>query len=120
MAKKKELPTIDTPRRRSKRLMKLKADNNSPGEFHQQTDDHSSSAAVLLPSEATPGNTAATAAHNNGDTLEDLAADVFKNMKRMLVNTQESTYEPLPSVVEHQPEVLMLDSVKAPCRKLQM
>lgn len=120
MAKKKEGAALDTPRRRSKRLMKLKADNSSPRELHQQTDDHSSSTVALLSSETTIGNIDATATHSKDDTLEDLAADVFKNMKRMLVNTQESACEPLPSVVEHQPEVLMLDSVKAPCRKLQM
>ena len=119
MVKKKELATLDTPRR-SKRLMKLKTDNNSSGEFHQQANEPSSSPAVLLSSEITPGNTDATATHDNDDILQDLAADVFKNMKRMLVNTQESPSEPSPSVAERQPEVLMLDSVKVPSRKFQM
>lgn len=117
MVKKKELATLDTPRR-SKRLMKLKTDNSSPGEFYQQANE--SSSAVLLSSEITPGNTDATATHDNDDILQDLAADVFKNMKRMLVNTQESPSEPSLSVAERQPEVLMLDSVKVPSRKLHM
>ena len=119
MVKKKEIAAVDTPIRRSKRLMKLKADDNAPEEFNQQPDDASSS--TLLPPAQSPETTykSDSATASNADNLEDLAIDVFKNMKRVLVNLSEDGCKSSASVGQ-QSEVLMLESVKTPCRKIQL
>lgn len=119
MVKKRELATADTPRRRSKRLMKLKADDDPPGDLHQQTEP-SSSAALPLSSTITSENCDVTTVNDDNDNLEDLAIDVFKKMKHMLVSISGSPSKPSPSV-EQQSEILMLDSVKTPpSKRIQM
>lgn len=119
--KKKGLATTDTPLRRSKRLMKLKADDNLSETYNQQPNDSSSTA--LLPPAQPPeimhrsGDTIAVS--DNDDNLEDLAMEVFKNMKRMLVASSEDPNKSGSSVEQHS-EVLMLDSVKIPYQKTQL
>ena len=116
MAKKKELASLDTPIRRSKRLMKLKADDQ-PEEFHQQPDAPSSST-DLPPSKIAYGKSDDAAAGNGDDNLETLVKHVFKNMKSLLVNSPEDASKPTPSV--EQQSKLLLETVKTPCKKIQM
>ena len=114
MVKKKEVAVIDTPRRRSKRLMKLKADNDP------QPPDNASLNTSLPPAqppETTHKNDSATA--HNDDNLEDLAIDVFKNMKHVLINSSEGGSTPSASV-EQRSEMLMLESVKTFCKRIQL
>lgn len=115
MVKKKELAALDTPRRRSKRLMKLKAENDATLDVQQQTNEPSSSTALPLPSEVTPVNNNMTTASDN---LEDLALDVFKNMKCMLVNPPEISTCKSSCSVEQQSEMLMVENVEAPFKKI--
>ena len=111
MAKKKELLALDTPRRRSKRLMKLKGDDDQPEEFHQQPDPPSSS--TDFPSSY------GKSAGNGSDNLEALAKDVFKNMRSSLVNSPGDVSK-LTASVEQETEMLLLETVKTPCKKIQM
>jgi len=117
MVKKKELATLDTPRRRSKRLMKLKADD-PPESFHQQPNELSTSSTLLSP-EIAHGNDDITVDSDNDDNLEDLAIDVFRNMKHMLVNSSGGVCKSM-SLVEQQPGMLMLEGFKAPCKQTQL
>lgn len=117
MVKRKEPTTIDTPRRRSKRLMKLKADVDPPEDFCQQSNDPSS--AVLLPPENLFENSDSITGNDDNNNLEALAMDVFKNMKCMLTNSLASASKPTPST-EHQSEMLMLESIKTPSKKIQL
>ena len=112
MAKKKESSALVTPSRRSKRLMKLK---EQPEEFHQQP----SSSTDLLPSEVVYEENDNAAIGNDADNLEALAKDVFKNMKSMLVDSPEDASKPTPSA-EQQSEMLLLETVKTPCKKTQL
>lgn len=117
MAKKKELLSRDIPRRRSKRLMKLKADDQ-PEELHQQPDPPSSS--IDMPSsEVAYGKGDDTATENGSDNLEALAKDVFKNMKSLLVDLSKDASKPA-ALVEQQTEMLLLETLKTPCKKIQM
>lgn len=116
--KKKGLATTDTPLRRSKRLMKLKADDET---YNQQPNDSSSTALLppAQPPEIMHRNGDTTVVSNNDDNLEDLAMEVFKNMKHMLVASSEDPNNSGSSVEQHS-EVLMLDSVKIPHQKTQL
>ena len=118
MVKKKEIASFDTPRRRSKRLMKLKADNDPPEDFNQQSSDVSLN--PILPTANCPkaADKRDSATAINDDTLEDLAINVFKNMKCVLGSSSEANCKPSASV-EQQSEMLMLESVKT-CRRVQL
>ena len=105
MAKKKELLALDTPRRRSKRLMKLKADDDQLEEFQQPAPSSSTD----LPSSYEKSD-----AGNGSDKLEALAKDVFKNMRSLLVDSSGDVSKP----VEQQTEMLLLET--APCKRIQM
>lgn len=118
MAEKKELLFRDIPRRRSKRLMKLKADDDQPEEFHQQLDPPSSST-DMSSSEVAYRKGDDTATENGSDNLEALAKDVFKNMKSLLVDSSKDASKPA-ALVEQQTEMLLLETLKTPCKKIQM
>ena len=115
MGKKKELSVLDYPRRRSRRLMKLNADVNPAENFHQQPD---SSSIDLLSVKVTYDE--AVAGNGDDDNLEALAKDVFKNMKVMLVSSPEDFTEPAAATVEHQSELLPLETIKMPSKKIQV
>ena len=118
MGKKKDLSVLDTPRRRSRRLMKLNTDDNPAEDFDQLLD---SSPTDLMPTKVIRGNIDEAAAGNgDDDSLEALAKDVFKNMKAMLVNSQEDVAKAVPTSGEHEPELLTLENVKMPSKKIQM
>ena len=87
--------------------MKLKADEEPPGELHQhvQPDSSSSTSTAVQPAEITYSNS------DDDHDLEILAKDVFKNMKSMLDN---------PTPVKQQSEMLLLETVKTPSKKAQM
>jgi len=122
MGKKKTSIVPDTPRRRSKRLMGRK-DNEPSQDLAQDTHESQSlNVSQIAPADMTDGEAQAAildVADDENMDIEQLAMDVFNNMKTMLVSGRSNKEAAIEEIQSSSGEVMLLEPTERPTKSIK-
>jgi len=125
MVKKKTSMVPDTPRRRSKRLMGRKDDEPSQGlvqDTHESQSLRALDVSHTVPTDITDGETEAATlevADDDDMDIEQLAMDVFNNMKSLLVSGRTNKEASTEEAQSSSGEVMLLEPTERQTKSIK-